>query len=74
MNASIHEVNDDLKGKDADENSSGEEPKTNSINEDSKKECAEVSLVYKTCKHRDSLLHLEEDEDDKDKGTAQAAR
>ena len=69
INASIHEVDDDLEGDDADGNSSGEEPETNSTNEDSKKECPEVSLVYKTCKHRDSLLHLEEDE-----GVAQAAR
>ena len=74
MNASIHKVDDDLEGDDTDENSSGEEPETNSTNEDSKKEHAEVSLVYKTCKHRDSLLHLEEDEDNKDKGAAQAAR
>jgi hypothetical protein len=74
MNASIHEVDDDLEGDDADENSGGEEPETDSTDEDSKKERAEVSLVYKTCKHRDSLLHLEEDEDDEDEGAAQAAR
>ena len=74
MNASIHEVDDNLRGENADENSSGEEPETDSTNEDSKKEHAKVSLVYKTCKHRDSLLHLEEDEDDKDKGAAQAMR
>ena len=69
MNASIHEVDDDLEGDDADENSGGEEPETDSTNEDLRKECAEVSLVYKTCKHRDSLLHLE-DKDNEDKGTA----
>ena len=74
MNASIHEVDDDLEGDDTDENSSGEEPETDSTNGDLKKECAEVSLVYKTCKHRDSLLHLEEDEDNEDEGTAQAVR
>jgi hypothetical protein len=69
MNASIHEVDDDLEGDDTDENSSGEEPETNSTDKASKKEHAKVSLVYKICKHRDSLLHLEED-----KGAAQAAR
>ena len=70
MNASIHEVDDDLKGDNTDENSGGEEPETDSTNEDSRKERAEVSLVYKTCKHRDSLLHLEEDEDNEDEGSA----
>ena len=59
-----------MKGDNTDENSSGEEPETDSTNEDSRKERAEVSLVYKTCKHRDSLLHLEEDEDNEDKGAA----